>query len=201
MKIIAADLGKKFETQWIFRNISVKLEQGVSLAITGPNGSGKSTLLQILANSLAPSSGSVEYYTEDRLLETDEASRKISFAAPYVELIEEFTLKEHLEFHSKFCMPTISINDMMDRLGHPKAVDQPIRQFSSGMKQRLRLILSFFFDADVSFFDEPTSNLDESGIAWYLSEIKNLIHNRSVLIASNQRYEHDFCKKTLSLDL
>ena len=199
MKIIGTDLGKKFEKRWIFRNVSVDLEQGESQAITGSNGSGKSTLLQILANSLTPSFGSVKYFANDQLIEMDENSGKISYSAPYIELIEELTLKEHLEFHSKFRSPTITINDMIDRIGYQDAVNQPVREFSSGMKQRLRLALAFFFEAEVNFFDEPTSNLDESGVAWYLSEIKYLVGKRSILIASNQRYEYDFCKKIIEL--
>ena len=200
MKIVGTDLGKKFEKRWIFKNISVNLEQGDSQAITGSNGAGKSTLLQILANSLTPSSGSMKYYVNDRLIEMDVAHGKINFCAPYIELIDELTLKEHLEFHSKFCIPTISINDMIDRIGYPYSINQSIRQFSSGMKQRLRLALSFFYEAEVNFFDEPTSNLDESGVDWYLTEIKSLGSYRTILIASNQRYEHNFCLKTLSLD-
>ena len=199
MKIVGTDLGKKFEKRWIFRNISVDLEQGEAQAITGSNGSGKSTLLQILANSISPSFGSVEYFANDQLIEMDENSGKLSYCAPYIELIEELTLKEHLVFHSKFRSPIIAINDMIDRIGYPNAVNQSVREFSSGMKQRLRLALSFFFEADVNFFDEPTSNLDESGVAWYLSEIKKLVGVRSILIASNQRYEYDFCKKTIQL--
>jgi ABC-type multidrug transport system ATPase subunit len=199
MKIVGTDLGKKFEKRWIFRNISVDLEQGETLAITGSNGSGKSTLLQILANSLTPSFGSVKYFANEQPIEMEETSGKIGYCAPYIELIEELTLKEHLEFHSKFCSPSIAINDMIDRIGYQHAVNQSVREFSSGMKQRLRLALSFFFEAEVNFFDEPTSNLDESGVAWYLSEIKSLLGERIILIASNQRYEYDFCTKRIQL--
>ncbi len=199
MRIAGTDLGKKFETRWIFKNISVELQPGESLAITGSNGSGKSTLLQILACSLTPSIGKINYFIDHQPLETEEVPGKINFCAPYVELIEEFTLKEHLEFHAKFHKPTLPIKNIMERMGYPESANQPIRQFSSGMKQRLRLVLTFFFNSRAIFFDEPTSNLDESGITWYLSEIKKILGERTILIASNQRYEYDFCQKTILL--
>ena len=102
MRIKGIDLGKKFETRWIFKDFSIDLQNGESLAITGSNGSGKSTLLQILASSLTPSTGQIEYIENDLPVEIDSVPTKISLSAPYVELIEEFTLHEHLSFHSKF---------------------------------------------------------------------------------------------------
>ncbi|MCP4458224.1 MAG: ATP-binding cassette domain-containing protein [Cytophagales bacterium] len=200
MRISAVDLGKKFETRWIFKNFSIDLSSGDSLAITGSNGSGKSTLLQIMAYSLTPSAGKVEYYDNQRLIKSEDIPTQINFSAPYVELVEEFSLKEHLDFHSNFHTPMIPVREMMERMGLAVASNKPVRQFSSGMKQRLRLALTFYFNSRAIFLDEPTSNLDESGVGWYLTEVKNILDHRTILIASNQRYEYDFCKKTIQLE-
>lgn len=199
MRIKGIDLGKKFETRWIFKNITIELQLGNSLAITGANGSGKSTLLKILASSLSPSAGTINFYKGEQIVNPEEVSCNINFSAPYIELIEEYTLEEHLNFHAKFRNPTIPISAMMERMGYPQAANQAVREFSSGMKQRLQLALTFYYDSNMVVFDEPTSNLDESGIDWYLSEIKNIKGKRTILIASNQRYEYDFCQRTIQL--
>jgi len=200
MRIKGIELGKKFETRWIFKDISVDLLSGESLAITGSNGSGKSTLLQILSNSLTPSKGTIEYFIDDEILNIEDVPLNINYSAPYIELIEEFTLQEHLGFHAKFHQPNIEIIDMMVKMGYPESANQIVREFSSGMKQRLRLALTFYFDSHAIFLDEPTSNLDESGISWYFAEVRKILNKRTILIASNQRYEYDFCQKTIQLN-
>ena len=68
----------------------------------GPNGSGKSTLLQVLNGSLAPSVGQLKYTFNDAEVEVGEVYQHLSLAAPYLELIEEFTLSEVIDFHFKF---------------------------------------------------------------------------------------------------
>jgi len=200
MRIVGTGLGKKYETRWIFRDVSIDLAVGDSLAIKGSNGSGKSTLLQILAGSLTPSAGEIEYYQGEDRIENESVPTLFNFSAPYIELIEEFTLSEHLGFHSKFHQPILPVAEMMERMGYPESIHQPVREFSSGMKQRLRLALAFFYESSAVCLDEPTSNLDESGIAWYQSEMKTLLGKRTILIASNQRYEYDFCQKTIRLN-
>lgn len=200
MRIKSIGIGKKFETRWIFKDISIDLLSGESLAITGSNGSGKSTLLQILSNGLTPSKGIVEYFIDNETLNIEDVPHNVNYSAPYIELIEEFTLQEHLEFHAKFHQPNIDIAEMMDKMGYPESANQAVREFSSGMKQRLRLALTFYFNSKAIFLDEPTSNLDESGVAWYLAEIRNFLNIRTILIASNQRYEYDFCQKTIQLN-
>jgi len=67
------------------------------------------------------------------------------------------------------------------------------------MKQRVRLALTLFFEGDVLALDEPTTNLDEAGVAWYLHEIAEISENKIILISSNQRFEYDFCKKSIEL--
>lgn len=200
MRIKGVGLGKKFGSHWVFKDISTELSPHESLAITGPNGSGKSTLLQVLANSLTPSTGTVDYFSNEELLDHEDVPININYSAPYIELIEEFTLQEHLAFHAQFHKPSCSIVDIMQQMGYSESANQAVNDFSSGMKQRLRLALAFYFDAKSIFLDEPTSNLDESGTAWYLAEIKKLMRTHTILIASNQRYEYDFCQKTIQLN-
>jgi len=200
MIIKAEGIGKKFGSRWIFKDIDFKLCKGESVALTGRNGSGKSTLLQIVINALSASKGKMHYYQDDQtVFREDKVALNIGFAAPYIELIEEFTLLEHLQFHEQFKPSRISLTEIVKEIGYPHARDLTISEFSSGMKQRLRLALVFYFEHEVLALDEPTSNLDAQGIQWYLKVIHTLRKDLGLIIASNQWYEYEFCQRQIAL--
>ena len=190
MIIEAIDLGKKYGKNWIFRHLNFRIEPGSKIAITGKNGSGKSTLLQIISGYLTPSQGKVSYDDQD-----DPESCNIAYVGPYLELVEEFTLLEFLVFHSKFRVPNVQFEEMAQKASLP--LDQLIGDFSTGMKQRVKLMTAFFFENDLIFFDEPTSNLDDEGFQWWNEELEKL--SSTVLIASNQISEIKTCEKSISL--
>ena len=102
MKITLQNIGRRFNRDWIFKNIDYTFTSGQSYAILGPNGSGKSTLLQILNGSLSPSAGNINYSLNESPLEIETVFKQLSLAAPYLELIEEFTLDEMIGFHFRF---------------------------------------------------------------------------------------------------
>jgi len=195
MTIKAENIGKKFDSRWIFRNLDIEITQGSSLALTGRNGSGKSTLLQILTQALSPSEGQVRFGTGE-----NSATEKIGLCAPYIDLIEEFTLQEHLVFHSQFKKPLIRHQEIIERIGYPHATHQPVSGFSSGMKQRLKLALVLYFQNEVIALDEPTSNLDDNGIQWYLAEMDQTKNHKTLIVASNQKIEYEFCAESLFLN-
>lgn len=201
MKLIAEGVGKKFDRNWIFRDLSFQLASGERVAITGRNGSGKSTLLRILTGSLSATKGQISYFEADAPISNDLISSKINFCAPYIELPEEFTLHELLVFHANFRKPILQIENILERFGYPDAWHKKIGHYSSGMKQRVRLLLAFFFDGHLIALDEPTTNLDETGISWYQSEINQIAKNKTILISSNQRSEYGFCEKNIELSL
>ena len=102
MEVFFRNIGKRYRYEWIFRGVDFTFEAGKKYAILGPNGSGKSTLLKVLSGHLTPSKGKVDFLFEDEKLPIEEVYRKISYAAPYIDLIEEFTLTEAIKFHQKF---------------------------------------------------------------------------------------------------
>ncbi|MEM8965469.1 MAG: ABC transporter ATP-binding protein [Bacteroidota bacterium] len=201
IRIEAEQLGKKFGREWIFRNINLNLQQEKSYAFTGYNGSGKSTLLLILAGMLPPSAGKVSYYQQDKPIDEESIFRQISIAAPYVELIEEFTLEEFLDFHTtlKPLQPDITAKELLERTGLINARQKYIQQFSSGMKQRLKLGITFYSQSPILLLDEPCSNLDQQGIRWYHEEVRQHISKKLVVICSNQSFEYDFCDQIVDI--
>lgn len=201
MQITLSDIGKRFNRQWIFKGIHTTFEDAKSYALTGNNGSGKSTLLQLIYNYQTISKGQIKYEYEQQVLEENDLIHKIAFAAPYLELIEEFSLNEMLRFHFNFLPKQhgTSLHEMIIEAGLAGNENKQIRYFSSGMKQRLKLVLALFSDTPLLLLDEPCSNLDEQGIAWYRKMIQEQLGKRTIIIASNQLFEYDFCDTVLNI--
>ncbi|MEI7500059.1 MAG: ABC transporter ATP-binding protein [Bacteroidota bacterium] len=203
MKIQLENIGKKFNTEWIFRNVCFSFEENTVSAILGRNGSGKSTLLQVIAGNLHPSSGQVTYTLHGRQIACDEIFHHLTLVAPYLELIEDFTLKEMLEFHFSFkhYLPGFDISSVTDLLEFPSMKHKQIRQFSSGMKQRVKLVLAILSDVPLILLDEPTMNLDKAGITWYHELINKFAGNRTIIICSNlHQTESAFAINTLQIE-
>jgi len=202
LKIILTDVGRRYNREWIFKHITYEFESGKSYAILGPNGSGKSTLLKVLSGSLAPSAGSIYYEMSDKAVDVESVFQYLSLATPYVELIEEFTLREQIQFHFKFknYLSGYSEPEVVQLLGLENAIDKELKFFSSGMKQRVKLALACCSDSAFVLLDEPTSNLDTAGEGWYLELVdKTKRADRLFIICSNQEKEYNFCDQTLSI--
>lgn len=203
MKIILDKTGKKFNTDWIFRNLTYTFESNSSCAILGRNGSGKSTLLQVISGSIHATEGTVSYVYNGNRINVENVFRLLSYSAPYLELIEEFRLMEMLTFHFRFkqMLPGYDLNKIVDRLGLKKETGKPIRQFSSGMKQRVKLIMAFMSDTPLLLLDEPTTNLDKAGSDWYRELVNDFSGNRTIIVCSNlQDQETGFCTGRLFIE-
>ncbi len=191
MRIVTENLGKRFNREWIFKNMSLTFDPGRVYAITGPNGSGKSTLLQVLWGQMPASTGAIHYTHEEVKIDIERIYQHLVIAAPYLELIDEFTLEEMVRFHFKFkkVRGGLTTDALIEKMELPHARTKFIRQFSSGMKQRLKLALAFYSDTEMIFLDEPTTNLDKNATRWYLDNLATC-KNRLVVIASNQEHEY-----------
>jgi ABC-type multidrug transport system ATPase subunit len=201
ISITLNQIGRRFNRDWIFRGIDHTFIQGEAYAILGPNGSGKSTLLQVLNGSLSPSAGNISYFLGDKEIEAEDVFQHLSLAAPYMELIEEFTLAEVVDFHFKFKPYKAGIDTagIIELLNMQSSKNKAIRYFSSGMKQRLKLALAFCSDTPMLMLDEPTSNLDAQGVEWYLGLVQQFAANRLTIICSNQEHEYGFCGNILNI--
>lgn len=201
MKISVEHLGKKFNREWIFKNLSYQFEIGIPTAITGGNGSGKSTFLQIVSGFLPSTEGTIKFVKNDQVIPDDKLFEQLDICTPYLELIEEFTLLEFLRFHFKFkkLRTGMKIEDFMFKTYLEESKEKQIKNFSSGMKQRLKLGLAFFSESPICLLDEPTSNLDVSGIDWYHEQVKTILDDKLLIVSSNQRQEFSFCEDQLNI--
>ena len=220
MTISLSDAGKRFNRDWIFRHFSYTFTTGNSYAITGPNGSGKSTLLQAIGGAIGLSEGTIVVSRESlvgsqkpevgnqtsgfRHHTSDSAEniyQSIAIAAPYLEVIEEMTVTEFLQFHQTFkpLLPALSVKEIISVVGLENAANKQIRYYSSGMKQRVKLAQAIFSDVPVVLLDEPCTNLDNTGIALYQQLIDTYCKDRLGIVSSNDEAEYGFCKERVSI--
>ena len=202
MKISLTDAGKRFNRDWIFRHLTYEFSAGQSYAIIGPNGSGKSTLLQVLSGGMQLNEGNGQWVMNNKQLASEHIYNSISICAPYLEVVEEMTLTEFLSFHSGFkpFLSSITSEKIISILGLENAVNKQIRNYSSGMKQRVKLAQAIFSDVPIVLLDEPCTNLDLTGIQLYHDLINEHCKNRMVVVSSNDEVEYGFCKERLNVN-
>lgn len=209
VKIEANKLRKRFGLHWIVYDFSQVFESGSRTAVLGPNGSGKSTLLKLLSGQLLPSDGDLSFSVSGKVISESNLYREISLCGPYVELIEELTGEEAAQLHARLrgfrsrnpegMQPQkLTPDDLWERVGWSKRIRrQTIASYSSGMKQRMRLLLALATDSSALYLDEPTSNLDVEGIDWYQQLVADWAGDRTVLIASNEERDFVSCTKRI----
>ncbi|CAN5621961.1 ABC transporter ATP-binding protein [soil metagenome] len=205
LHITLQNAGKRFNRDWIFRKFDHTFKTGKSYAITGPNGSGKSTLLQCIAASTQISEGTVECKSlvndQSSTINDEDFFKHIAIVAPYLEVIEEMTATEFLQFHASFkpLLASVTIPEILETIGLQAAANKQIRFYSSGMKQRIKLAQAVFSDVPVLLLDEPCTNLDASGYDLYHRLINDFCKEKLIIVSSNDINEYDFCTEKLSI--
>jgi ABC-type multidrug transport system ATPase subunit len=187
MNIVAHQLGKRYNREWIIKDFSYHFQSQKTYAIVGPNGSGKSTLLQVLWGQLPKSTGELTYSVKELPLLPEVVFKNISIATPYMDLIDEFTLEEMVRFHFEFkkIRDQKPIEELIELSGLQASSQKQLINFSSGMRQRLKLLLAFWTQAECLFLDEPTTNLDRKSVDWYWENLTKIVGKTTVVIASN----------------
>lgn len=199
MMILLNQIGKRFSGNWIFKGVNFTFERPGIYGILGHNGSGKSTLMRIIGGMQNATVGKCIYRIDGKEILPEKIFSHIAYCAPGMEIIEEMTLKEFLQFHFSF-KPLIagqSVSNIIKLLNFEKVEHRLIHEYSSGMKQRVKLVQAFFADTPVLLLDEPCSNLDEVGVQLYQQLLSEYSRQRLILIASNDEREYVGAKQFL----
>ena len=201
MKICLNQIAKRYQQNWIFKDLSLDIPSGTSLAILGNNGSGKSSLLRIIAAMQTATKGSITYTHNQQNIDSNSLYKQLSYAAVGMQLIEEFTLSELLSFHFSFkkSIHQLTVAEIISILDMKNVQSKLVGDFSSGMKQRVKLAQAIFTDAPLLLLDEPCSNLDKHGIAQYQEWMATYQNNRTIIVASNDSNEYSFWKEQIML--
>jgi ABC-type multidrug transport system ATPase subunit len=200
MQILLENIGKKYDQSWIFKNINYSFlaerSECAIYVVLGKNGSGKSTFLQLLSGFTLPTAGTIIYQIDQKKIEPENIFKKVAVCSPFLAIWEVFTLQEQLKFHNHFKPLLKSTAEITDLLAFDRVnLVKPISEFSSGMKQRLKLALAIFSDVPFLFLDEPCTHLDKHWVQKYqnwLQERIRIFSNQAAsfcFVASNEQKE------------
>jgi heme exporter protein A len=167
------------------------LRQHNTLIITGRNGSGKSTLVKILSDVLKPDEGTVEIIAGDPGTKRQRSSY-IGLVSPYLQMYDEFSASENL----LLCMAMrglrpdpVRVNEVLDEVSLGPRKNDPVRTYSSGMKQRLKYAFALVHRPPLLILDEPMSNLDAEGTGMVQRVIDRQLQKGIVIVATNNQSE------------
>lgn len=198
--ISLTSVSKRYDHQWIFRNLSYDFYFGQTYAIRGYNGSGKSTLLRMLSSMESPSTGQRSYSLNHKALAEDKVYNYLSYAAPYIKMPGYFTLKELINFHSQFKTMTWKTEDLLLDLELEKSANKEFEKLSSGQQQKVKLALAIHNTDLFLLLDEPGTNLDESNYAWFKSKLELVKDSKLICIATNEKRDLELADQQLKLD-
>jgi heme exporter protein A len=201
--VAASALGKRFGDRRVFREVSLSVQTGQSLAIVGRNGSGKTTLLSILLGTVRPTRGEVLYKCDDSPLDETQIRATASLVAPYLNLYDQLTGEENLTFFATLSGVSLTGKEydaLLARVGLERRGVDRVSGYSSGMKQRLKYAVALLKDPAYLFLDEPSANLDAEGKR-IVEELMAERREKSVIvIATNEEAEYSLADEILRLD-
>jgi heme exporter protein A len=197
-----SQIGKYYSATSLFRDISFELRPGEILAIAGWNGSGKSTLLRIIAGLARPSMGQVEMLFKGQPVPKESKRQFVGMVAPALSLYDELTALENMEFFSRvrgLSYDRKRFLEAMDGVGLTEHSGKVCRNYSSGMKQRLKLAQALLHNPPLLLLDEPGCNLDSRGIEVVEEITRKQRQAGMTVIASNEKRELDYADRVINL--
>ncbi len=204
MEISCDNISKSFSGKTIFKNLSFKLSSTQSLTITGSNGSGKSTLIKVIANLITASKGKVTVRENETEIPRDKLFQRTGLLSPYLNLYDELTGFENLDFfyrlknpHKKHSLE--KIKQVLQRVNLYGRQNDPVKNYSSGMKQKLKLAFAILHEPEILLLDEPRTNLDKEGVDLILEIADKQKQKGILLIATNDENDIKLCDGVLNI--
>jgi len=200
----ADGISRTFNRRKIFADITFKLSDHQSLAITGKNGSGKSTLIKICAGVLSVTGGATILSIDEKKVDPTTVFSYIGFVAPYLQLYDEFSGWENMKLVGRLRgiqSPDSAITQLLQRLKLWDRRNDSYKTYSSGMRQRLKYAFALLHEPPVLFLDEPTSNLDQEGSDTVYKIMEEQKKKGILIVATNDEQDLQMCERVISLDV
>lgn len=205
IELTAENISKTYSGKIIFKNFSVNLKSGESVAILGRNGSGKSTLIKLLTGLIASNKGKVNLKISESSVPQNLWYPHIGLISPYLNLYDELTGFENLVF---FCnLRNNSGTDMKEKINFYlnkvrlfEKRNEPLKNYSSGMKQKLKLIFAIINEPGILYMDEPRSNLDAEGIDIICQTAEEQKKKGILIVATNDTDDIQLCENSINIE-
>jgi heme exporter protein A len=185
-------VSKRFGRRRVFDGLTVAVDQGEVLVVTGANGSGKSTLMLVIAGLLRPTRGRVVATLNGKPLPAEDRRVWLGMVSPDLTLYPELTGLENLRFFERVRgrVPRDGeLNALLERVGLSGRGEDLVRTYSSGMRQRLKYAFALAHAPKVLLLDEPTANLDVSGVSMVEEVIAEQRRRGVLVLATNEPEE------------
>ena len=196
------NLSKKFKNFTAVDNISFQLHSGEILGFLGPNGAGKTTTIKMITGLVKSNSGSITINGYDINKDFEDAMSNVGAIVETPHLYENMTGYENIKFFSNLCKNATKehIEECIKLSGLKNRLNDKVKNYSLGMKQRLGLTIALLNNPKMLILDEPTNGLDPIGIKVLREFLKDLAHNKnlSILVSSHILTEMELlCDKVL----
>ena len=156
-------LSKKFDKDFVLKDVNAVLHKGEILGFLGPSGAGKTTTIKILTGQLLPTSGAAEVLGIDCRKIDERIYEQIGIVTDSSGVYERMTVFDNLKYFARILnVPLENIDPLLKRIGLYEHRKKPAAKLSKGQTQRLILARALLHKPKVLFLDEPTSGLDPS---------------------------------------
>jgi heme exporter protein A len=154
-------LERRYGERVALAGVSARVEAGQTLAVLGGNGAGKTTLLRVLAGLLRPHGGAVRVLDADLPGERWKLPGQVGYLGHDPLLYRDLTGRENLRYHARLhSVPEARVGTVLGQVGMERRADDPIRELSRGMVQRIAVARAVLHEPPLLLLDEPRANLD-----------------------------------------
>lgn len=191
-KVVEMDHTKKIYSDGTkaLKGINLTLSEGQILGLIGPNGAGKTTLVELLLGLLAPTSGNCRLWGEECYTLSPSLKRKVGFLLEGTGLYDNLTVKENLNFWAQtYKAKERDIERILADWDLQEKVENPVKQLSAGMKQKLAISRALLPDPPLIILDEPTSNLDPEARKGVVELLQSYAGEKTLLITSHDLFD------------
>jgi heme exporter protein A len=159
-------LGRQFGDRAALHDVSLSLANGQTLVVLGPNGAGKTTLLRVLGGLLRAHTGAVRVLGCELPRERWSLRGRVGWLGHEPLLYRELSARENLRFHARMhAVGEDRVAAVLDAVGMARRADEPLRELSRGMVQRVDAARAVLAEPELLLLDEPRANLDPAASA------------------------------------